>query len=144
MTHSSSKLIRSSRVVVLSAGILLQAYGALASEPFGDAQQARALLDPPVASHVMGVAAGTSTQTRDHALRADAQQSARALLSGKSIDGNPTRSSIVRYYAGEGTQSSSAQGRRVYSADAQDAARRMILGIGEPVLTSTHLADSRR
>jgi hypothetical protein len=146
MTHITSKLIRSSHVVVLSAGVLLQAYSALASEPIGDAQaQARALLNPPVASHVTGVEAGTSTQTSDHlAPRADAQEFARALLSGKSIDGNATHSSIVRYYAEEGAQSSSAQGRRVYSADAQEAARRMILGIGEPVLSSIHLAASQR
>jgi hypothetical protein len=39
MTHISSKIIRSSNVVVLSAGVLLQAYSALASEPIGDAQR---------------------------------------------------------------------------------------------------------
>jgi hypothetical protein len=146
MTHTTSKLFRSSHVVVLSAVALLRAYSALAGEPIGDAQaQARALLNPPVASHVTSVEAGTSTQTSDHvAPRADAQEFARALLSGKPIDGNATRSSIVRNAAGEGTQSSSAQGRRVYSADAQEAAHRMILGIGEPVLTSTHLAVSQR
>jgi hypothetical protein len=146
MTHITSKLIRSSHIVVLSAGVLLQAYSALASEPIGDAQaQARALLNRPVASHVTSVEASTSMQTSDHvAPRADAQEFARALLSGKSIDGNATHSSIARYYAGEGTQPSSAQGRRVYSTDAQEAARRMILGIGEPALTSTHLAVSER
>jgi hypothetical protein len=146
MTYIASKLIRSSNVVVLSAGFLLQAYSALAGEPIGDAQaQARALLDPPVASHLTSVEAGTSMQTGDHvAPRVDARELARALLAGNSIDGNATHSSIVRNYAGEGTQSSSAQGRRVYSADAQEAARRMILGIGEPVLTSTHLAVSQR
>lgn len=146
MTYIASKLIRSSNVVVLSAGFLLQAYSALAGEPIGDAQaQARALLDPPVASHLTSVEAGTSMQTGDHvAPRVDARELARALLAGNSIDGNATHSSIVRNYAGEGTQSSSARGRRVYSADAQEAARRMILGIGEPVLTSTHLAVSQR
>jgi hypothetical protein len=49
------------------------------------------------------------------------------------------RSSIVRNYAGEGTQSSSAQSSHVRSA-----ARRMTLGIGEPFLTSTHLAVNQR
>jgi hypothetical protein len=146
MTHITYKLIRSSQVVVLSAGVLLQAYSAFASERIGDAQaQARAILNPPAASHATSVEARTSTQTGDQvAPRADAQAFALALLSGKSIDGNATHSSIVRHYAGERTQSSSAQGRRVSSADAQEAARRMILGIGEPSLTSTHIAVRQR
>src|ERR1700727_2533100 len=111
MIHISSKLIRSSHVVVLSAGVLLQAYSAFGSEPIGDAQaQARALLNPPVAGHVTGVEATTSTKTGDDvAPRGDAQELTRALLSGKAIDGTATHSSIVRNDAGQGRQSSSAQ-----------------------------------
>lgn len=141
MIHSPSKRIRPSHFIVLSAGILLQAYSALASEPLGDAQaQARALLNPPVGSRVRSVEVGTSTRTSDHvAPRADAQEFAHALLSGDEVGGNAKHSSIVRNSAGESTQSKSAQGPRVYF-DAQQAARRMILGIGEPVLPPTHLA----
>jgi hypothetical protein len=87
MTHITSKLIRSSHLVVLSAGVLLQAYSALAREPIGDAQaQARTLLNPPVASHVTGVEVSASTQTSDYiAPRADAQEFARALLSPQQL-----------------------------------------------------------
>jgi hypothetical protein len=145
MINISKKLIRSSHYLVFSAGVLLQAHSAFASDPIGDAQnQARALLDPPAASHVISVETGTSVQVNNRvAPHADAQELARALLLGQSNESGAAKRGIVRDSKAPGTRPSSAQTQLAYS-DPQEAAHRMILGIGERTVASTHLAVSER
>jgi hypothetical protein len=112
-------------LVILAAGLMLQAHSAFAGDPTGDAQaQARDLLNRPVAHHVIAVETSANSRANDRSTaRADAQESARALLSGRSF--GTARSATVRVQ--EGAPSASAQDRHSYG-DPQDAARRMILG----------------
>ena len=122
------------QLLILTAGLLLQAHSVFASDSIGDAQaQARALLDPPVVSRVMSVDGFTATQPNGHvASRPDPQEQARALLLGKPEEGSVVQSA----------QSMSAQDRRAYT-DPQEAARRMILGPGAPATASRHAAGER-
>jgi len=124
---------------ILTAGLLLQAHSAFASDTTGDAQaQARALLDPPVVSRVMSV--DGATQANGHvASRPDPQGQARALLLGKPEEGSVAQSAIALNSTRDGAQSISAQDRREYS-DPQESARRMILGPGAPAIASRHAA----
>jgi hypothetical protein len=123
------------QLFILTAGLLLQAHSAFASDSTADAQaQARALLDPPVVSRVMSVDGFADAQANAHvASRPDPQEQARALLLGK-----PEEGSAVRH----GAQSISAQDRRAHT-DPQETARRMILGPGAPAIASRHAAGER-
>ena len=56
MINNIGKLARSS--AAFSAAFLLQAHSAFANEPFDAQNQARALLHPPVARHVVSVESG--------------------------------------------------------------------------------------
>jgi hypothetical protein len=144
MTYISSKLVRSSHYIVLSAGFLLQAHSAFANEPIGDAQaRARALLDPPVVRHVIGVETSASTQANDRAAHPDAQALARALLLGQSKESGAAQTAIVRDSKAPGAPSHSTQDRRAYF-DPQEAARLMILGSGTPVVAATKITVSER
>jgi hypothetical protein len=127
------------QLLILTAGLLLQAHSAFASDSTGDAQaQARALLDPPV-SRVMSVDGFTATQANGHvAYRPDPQEQARALLLGKPEEGSVAQSAIAR----DGAQSISAQDRRAYT-DPQELARRMILGPGAPTLAASAIYESQ-
>jgi hypothetical protein len=143
MINITTKLARSSHYAMFSAVFLLQAHSAFANDSFGDAsEQARALLNPPIVRHVINVETGTSEQVSNRvAPHADAQELARALLLGQSKEGRPAESGIDS--KAEGTRWNSAQSQPAYS-DPQEAARRMILGVGEATVASTHLAVSRR
>ena len=55
MTNLTSKLIRSSRYIVLSAGFLFQAHSLFAAEPGDTHVQVRAFLNPPIVSNVKSV-----------------------------------------------------------------------------------------
>jgi hypothetical protein len=121
------------QLLIVTAGLLLQAHSAFAGGSIRDAQaQARALLDPPVVSRVMSVDGVTATQANRHvASRPDPQEQARALLLGKPEEGSVAQS--------DGAQSISAQDRRAYT-DPQESARRMLLGPGAPAIASHHAA----
>jgi hypothetical protein len=121
------------QLFILSAGLLLQAHSALASDPNSDAQsQARALLDPPVVHHVIAGEFSSGTSTNDQSsVVADAQELARALLSGKSISDGAVALSSARNAVEARVQSASGQDHRSYR-DPQEAARRMILGLAAP------------
>jgi hypothetical protein len=129
------------QLFVVTAGLLLQAHSAFASDSIGDAQaQARALLDPPVVSRVLGVDGFTATQANGHvASRPEPQEQARALLLGKPEEGSVAQSAIALNSTRDGAQSISAQDRRAYT-DPQESARRMILGPGAPAIAPRHVA----
>jgi hypothetical protein len=126
------------QLLILAAGLLLQAHSVFASDSIGDAQaQARALLDPPVVSRVTSV---TATQASDHpAFRSDPQGQARALLLGQPEKGSVAQSAIALKSTRDGAQSISAQDRRAHT-DPQESARRMILGPGAPAIAARHVA----
>src|ERR1700691_1222131 len=83
MTTLNRKNTFNPQLFILSAGLLLQAHSAFASDPSNDAQaQARALLDPPVVHQVIAAQGTASSPTKDRTLvYPDAQESARAFLS---------------------------------------------------------------
>jgi hypothetical protein len=132
------------QLLILTAGLILQAHSAFASDSTGDAQaQARALLDPPVVSRVMSVGGFTATQADGHvAYRPDPQEQARALLLGKPEEGSVAQSAIAPNSTRDGAQSISAQDRRAYT-DPQESARRMILGPGAPTLAASAIDESQ-
>jgi hypothetical protein len=132
------------RLFTLTAGLLLQAHSAFASDSTGDAQaQARTLLDPPVVSRVMSVDRFTATRANGHvASRPDPQEQARALLLGKTEEGSVARSAIAIDSKRDAAKSASAQDRRAHT-DPQESARRMILGPGAPAMASRHVAGEQ-
>jgi hypothetical protein len=130
------------QLFILTAGLLLQVHSAFAGDSTGDAQaQARALLDPPVVSRrVMSVDGLAATQANGRvASRPDPQEQARALLLGKPEEGSVAQSAIALKSRRDGTQSISVQDRRAY-IDPQEAAQRMILGLGAPAIALRHSA----
>lgn len=81
MAHMSTKLARSPRYGVSLAGLLLQVNSVFASDSIGDAQaQASALLDPPVAHHVIRVEPGGSDDSRGMAPPRRSSDGARTAL----------------------------------------------------------------
>jgi hypothetical protein len=119
--------------LILSAGLLLQAHGALAGDPQSDAQsEARALLDPPVVHHANAgeFSSGTSANHQTRVVT-DAQELARALLSGKSNTDGAVALPGAANAAQARLQSASGQDHRSYR-DPHEAARRMILGLAAP------------
>ena len=129
MAALNRKNLFSPQLFFLSAGLLLRAHCAFANDPSNDAQaQARALLNPPVVHHVIA-AQGASSPTNDRTLVGpDAQESARAFLSGKSITDDAARSATANLTQKERQGAASNQSSRV-SVDPQEAMRRMILGV---------------
>jgi hypothetical protein len=131
MTTLNRKNLFNPQLFILSAGLLLRAYGAFASDPSNDAQaQARALLNPSVVYHVIAAESTVSSPTGDRTpVNPDAEESARAFLSGQSITDGAARSATARSPGKESPPAASDQDYRVFS-DPQEAARRMILGLG--------------
>jgi hypothetical protein len=120
------------QLLVLSAGLLLQAHSAIAGDPESDAlSQARALLDPP--AHRVIAAEFSSETSANHQTRVvtDAQELARALLSGKSTTDGAVALPGAANAAQARAHSVSREDHRSYS-DPQEAARRMILGLAAP------------
>jgi hypothetical protein len=144
MTTLNRKNTFNPQLFILSAGLLLQSHSAFASDPSNDAQaQARALLDPPVVHHVIAGQSSSETSANDPTrMTADAQELARALLSGKSITNGSVPLASARNAVEGGEQAVSDQDHRAYS-DPQEAARRMILGLGAaPVVAHSVTATS--
>jgi hypothetical protein len=104
------------RLMLISAGILLHANGALAAQFVGDPQmQADDLLSGTVGGRAK-IVEGSPAVPADgrHAFNPDPQQQARQLILGKPTSAGIARQNIQRVYA-----------------DAQDSARRMLLGTEE-------------
>jgi hypothetical protein len=130
MTTLHPKRTFNPQLFILSAGLLLQAHSALASDPSNDAQaQARAFLDPPVVHHVIAAQSTASSPTLDRTLvYPDPQGSARAFLSGQSITDDAARPTTAHSAVEDRPQATSYQDRRV-SSDRQEAVRRMLRGL---------------
>jgi hypothetical protein len=102
------------RLMLISAGILLHANGALAAPFVGDPQmQAGDLLSGTIGGRAKIIAVSPSIHGR-HALNLDPQQQARQLILGEPISAGTVRKNIRRAYA-----------------DGQESARRMLLGTEE-------------
>lgn len=130
MTNLTSKLIRSSRYIVLSAGFLLQAHNLFAAEPGDTDVQVRAFLNPPVVSNVKSVdsvAAGHS----------DAGERVRAFILGNANLGGAELPAVA-------TAATSVHHDNRNYTDIQETVQRMILGLGTPVIASTNLTVSER
>jgi hypothetical protein len=128
MTTLNRKNTFNPQLFILSAALLF-AHSAFASDPSNDAQ-ASAFLAPPVVHHVIAAQSTASSPTNDRTLvYPDAQESARAFLSGKSITDGATRPATAHSTGEDRPLAASDQGARV-SSDPQEAVRRMILGLG--------------
>ena len=130
MTNLTSKLIRSSRYIVLSAGFLFQAHSLFAAEPGDTHVQVRAFLNPPIVSNVKSVdsvAAGYS----------DAGEQVRAFILGNANVGGAELPAVA-------TAAISVHGGNRDYTDIQETVRRIILGLGTPVIASTNLTVSER
>jgi hypothetical protein len=128
---TSSKLIKTSNraLALLSAAFLLQTGGALTAARAGDAQsQARELLSQTTAGRAVAAQSNTLADGETSPAVLDPQEQARRVLLGTPNAGGEAKVAGPRY-----AQSTSAAGvagrgdRRVHS-DAQEMARRVILG----------------
>jgi hypothetical protein len=128
MTDRTKKLIRPSRYIMLSAGFLLQAQRLFAAEPGDTDALVRAFLNPPAVSNVRSadsVAAGYL----------DAGERVRAFILGNANVAGAVLPAVA-------TAASSVHGGNRGDTDAQETVRRMILGIGTPVIASINLTVS--
>jgi hypothetical protein len=110
-----------------SAGTLLHANGVLAADFIGDPQtQARDLLSGNIGgrSKIVQVAPVVAVDNA-HAFNVEPQEQARQLILGKPR-GNRVPGPII----GTDAKMTSVRGVRRAEADPQDAARRMLLGVG--------------
>jgi hypothetical protein len=141
MTALNDKNTFNPQLFILSAGLLLQAHSAFASDPSNDAQvQARALLDPPVVHHVVARQSSSESSAHDATrMTADTQELARALLSGKSITHGAVPLASARNAVENSVKAVSDQDHPAYS-NPQEAARRMILGPGAASVVARSVA----
>jgi hypothetical protein len=127
---TSSKLTKTSNrpLVLLSAALLLQTGGALVAARAGDAQaQARELVSQTTAGRSVA-AESNPLPDGGTSLAVDPQEQARRVLLGTQSAGGEAEVAAPRY--AESTSPAGVVGRdhrRAYS-DAQEMARRMILG----------------
>jgi hypothetical protein len=130
MTNLTSRLIRSSRHILLSVGLLLQAHNLFAAEPGDTHVQVRAFLNPPVVSNansVDSVPAGYS----------GAGERVRAFISGSANVRDAGRLTVA-------TAATSVHSDKPDYTDMQDVVRRIILGLGTPAIASTNNTVSER
>jgi hypothetical protein len=128
ITFNPGKTLR--HLMLISAGIVLHANGTLAGEFVGDAQMhARDLLSGTVRGRakVVDVSPAIPTDTR-HAFNLDPQEQARQLILGK-----PNFATVVGRAVGLSSKRTampevSVRELRRADTDAQESARRMILG----------------
>ena len=88
MTNLTSKLIRSSRYIVLSAGFLFQAHSLFAAEPVDTHVQVRAFLNPPIVSNVKSVDSVVAGYS-------DAGEQVRAFILGNANVGGAERPAVA-------------------------------------------------
>ena len=118
--------------MLASAGLLLCANGALASEVVVDAQmQARDLLSGTVGgqSKIADVSSASPADDR-HALNLDPQQQARELILGKHVDGTAHHQAASLDSKTAAIPAASVQRIRRVDIDGQELADRMLLGLG--------------
>jgi hypothetical protein len=128
---TSSKLSKASnrRLVLLSAAFLLQTGAALTTARAGDAQtQAREVVSPTIAGRSVAAQSSALPDSATSPAAQDPQEQARRVILGRQSAGVEAEAAAPRY-----AQSTSPAGvvgrdhRRAHS-DAQEMARRMILG----------------
>jgi hypothetical protein len=120
------------RLMLMSAGMLLYANGALSAEFVGDAQtQARDLLSGTVGgpARIDDVSSAIPTDDR-HVPNLDPQEQARDLILGISNFVGTARQAISLDSKTEAAPADSARGIHRADADGQELAQRMILGKG--------------
>ena len=127
---TSSKLIKTSTrpLALLSAAFLLQTGGAVAAARAGDAQtQARELVSQTIGGR--SVAAQSNALADGTSLAAlDPQEQARRVLLGARSAGGEAEVAAPRYAKSTSPAGVVGQGQRRAHSDAQEMARRMILG----------------
>jgi hypothetical protein len=122
LTHPSNRPF-----VLLSAALLLQTGGALTAASAGDAKaQARELLSQTAA--VRSVAVQSSALTAEDRSPADPQAQARRILLGAPSAGDEAQAAATRYAESTSTAAVVDRDHRSARTDAQEMARRVILG----------------
>jgi hypothetical protein len=125
---TSSKLIKTSNrpLALLSAAFLLQAGGALTAARAGDAQmQARELLSQSTAGRSLAAQSDTLPDGETSLAALDPQEQARRVLLGA---GGQAKAAAQRYAKSTSAAGVVGRGDRRAHSDAQEMARRMILG----------------
>ena len=126
-----SKLIKTSSrpLALLSAAFLLQTGGALTAARAGDAQtQARELLSPTTAGRSVAAQSDTLADGGTSLPALDPQEQARRILSGTPSAGGEAEVAAPRYAKSTSTAAIVGRADRRAHSDAQEMARRMILG----------------
>ena len=120
------------RFVLIAATILLHANSVLAAEFVRDAQmQARDLLSGTVGGRAKIVDASPAISADGHQIsNLDPQEQARQLILGKRTFGGAAWLRVALDSKAKVTAAVPARGKRREFSDAQELARRMILGIG--------------
>ena len=127
----SSKLAQSTNrpLLLLSAALLLQTGGALTAARAGDAQaQARELLSQTAAGRSIAVQSNALTAEDRSPADLDPQAQARRILLGAPSAGDEAQAAAPRYAESTSTAAVVDRDHRSARADAQEMARRVILG----------------
>jgi hypothetical protein len=128
---TSSKLIKTSNrpLALLSAAFLLQTGGALTAAHAGDAQsQARELLSQTTAGRSAAAQSDTLADGETSPAVLDPQEQARRVLLGTPNAGDEAKVAGPRYAKSTAAAGVAGRGDRRAHSDAQEMARRMILG----------------
>jgi hypothetical protein len=131
MISLAPKLVRSSRYVMLSAGLLLQAHSVFAADPRDLQTQIQAFLNPPVVS-----SSNVKSPAHVAATYSDAGEQVRAFILGRRDVGADAAAAVT-------AANSSREGTLGYS-DLQETTRRMLLGQNPPVPATATLTVSKR
>jgi hypothetical protein len=121
------------RFVLIAAAILLHANNVLAAEFVGDAQiQARDLLSGTVGGRAKTVDASPAISAEGHhqTSNLDPQEQARQLILGKRSFDGVAGTRVALDSKTKVAPAARARGKRRECSDAQELARRMILGTG--------------
>jgi hypothetical protein len=128
---TSSKLIKTSNrpLALLAAAFLLQTGGAFTAARAGDAQtQARELLSQTTADRSVAAQSDTLADGDTSLAVLDPQEQARRVLLGTPSAGGAPKLAAARYAKSTAAAGVAGRGDRRAHSDAQEMARRMILG----------------
>lgn len=128
---TSSKLTKTSNrpLVLLSAAFLLQTTGAPAATHAADAQsQARELVSPTTAGRTVAAQSNALSDGGTSLPALDPQEQARRILLGARSVGGEAEVAAPRYAKSTSPAGVVGRGDRRAHSDAQEMARRMILG----------------
>lgn len=120
MISLASKLDRSSRHIMLSAGLLLQVHSVFAADPRDLQTQIQAFLNPPVVS-----SSNVKSAAHVAATYSDANEQVRAFILGRRDVGADA--------AAAATAANSSREGKLENSDLQETTRRMLLGQNRPV-----------